>query len=157
MTLYELDERIENYEMEFDPDTGEWINENELNDLEMERDKKLESIGLYIKELAAEAEAIKAEIAKLTERMRTVVNKQKRLLDYLRKSLNGEKFKTARLLVSYRKTRSAQILDENIIPDEYKRFKTTSEPNKDAIKKAIDSGKEVPGAIVVENINMTVK
>ena len=57
MTIYEIDQAI----MEcVDIETGEIIDTEQLDKLQMERDTKLENVACWIKELTAEAEAIKA-------------------------------------------------------------------------------------------------
>ena len=56
MTIYEIDQSI----MEcVDLETGEIIDIDKLNELELEREKKLENVACWIKDLKAEAEALK--------------------------------------------------------------------------------------------------
>ena len=60
MTIYEIDQAI----MEcVDLETGEIIDTEQLDKLQMERDAKLENVACWIKDLKAEAEALKAEIS----------------------------------------------------------------------------------------------
>jgi hypothetical protein len=59
MTLYEIDDAILAC---VDPETGEIINPEALTALQMEREKKLENVALWVKDLKAEAEAIGNEI-----------------------------------------------------------------------------------------------
>lgn len=161
MNLYELDAALARYEMQFDPETGEWLNEDELTSLEMERDKKIENIALYIKNIAAEAAAIKTEIDNLTARLRSLVTKQKRLLEYLQSALHGEKLNTPRVAVTYRKSKSVEILDENAAPDQFVECKVERKPIKSKIKKYLEgidgSGQKVEWAKIVEKENMQVK
>lgn len=49
------------------------------------------------------------------------------------------------------------MLSLEAIPDEYKRTKVTVDADKTAIKKAIKSGMEIPGAEVIQKLNMTLK
>ena len=57
MKLYE----IENAILEcIDTETGEVIDIERLNELQMERETKIENVACWIKDLKAEAEAIKA-------------------------------------------------------------------------------------------------
>lgn len=57
-TLYEIDEEILNC---VDQETGEIIDPEKLAQLQMDFDKKVEGIALWIKNLLSDAEAIKAE------------------------------------------------------------------------------------------------
>ena len=61
MTLYEIDQAILDC---VDMETGEVIDSDRLDLLQMERETKLENVGLWIKDLRAEADAIKNEIQK---------------------------------------------------------------------------------------------
>ena len=58
MKLYEIDEQILGC---IDAETGEIIDADMLNALQIERDAKIENVALWIKDLKAEAEAYKAE------------------------------------------------------------------------------------------------
>ena len=51
MKLYEIDEQILNC---IDAETGEIIDADMLNALQMERDAKIEGVALWIKDLKAE-------------------------------------------------------------------------------------------------------
>ena len=93
MTIYEINEGILNC---IDPETGEIIDIDKLNELELERDAKIENVACWIKELKAEAEAIKAEKLALAERQRVAENKAESLKKWLAYALQGEKFKTAK-------------------------------------------------------------
>ena len=91
MTLYEIDKAIEDaFYSAVDPDTGEIINDEALealNELEEARNVKIENIALFIKNLDAEASAIKAEEERLRSRRTTTENRVKWLKDYLNNML----------------------------------------------------------------------
>lgn len=149
MSLYEIDQRIENC---FDPDTGE-IKED-LDALEIERAEKIDNIACFIKSLKAEAEAVKAEKANLYARQKALENKAERLQEYLQQSLQGEKFKSSRISISYRKSQSVKA-DTSLLPEKYTR--TYVEADKTAIKEELKQGKEVKGAELVTNVSMIIK
>ena len=68
MTIYEIDQAI----MEcVDLETGEIIDTEQLDKLQMEREKKLENVACWIKDLKAEAEALKNEKQALAERQKS--------------------------------------------------------------------------------------
>ena len=67
-------------------------------------------------------------------------------------------FEVGFLKLSTRKSKSVEVnIDTNDLPKEFKSIKVTEAPDKTAIKKAIESGKEVEGCRIVENINLAIK
>ena len=95
--LYE----IENAILEcVDLETGEIIDPEKLDALEMEREKKIESVILWRKDLLAEAEAVKKEADTLSKRAKSCESKAEQLKNYISYALNGAKFKTDRCSVS---------------------------------------------------------
>ena len=159
MTIYEINEGILNC---IDPETGEIIDIDKLNELELERDAKIENVACWIKELKAEAEAIKAEKLALAERQRVAENKAESLKKWLAYALQGEKFKTAKCSVSFRKTESVEVTDEGLSNlmkehDELLTYKAP-EPNKTAIKNAIkNDGLSVQGVRLECNTSTIIK
>ena len=153
MKLYEIDQAIMDC---IDMETGEIINEELLNSLQMERDVKIENVVLWIKELKAEAEALKAEKLAFAERQKVTENKMESLKKWLAYALNGEKFKTVRASVTFRTTDKVEIADIYKLDENYLRYKEP-EADKDAIKKAIKAGQEVAGATLVSSTSVIIK
>ena len=153
MKLYEIDQAIMDC---IDMETGEIVNEELLNDLQMERDAKIENVALWIKELKAEAEALKAEKLAFAERQKVTENKMESLKKWLAYALNGEKFKTVRASVTFRTTDKVEVADIYKLDENYLRYKEP-EADKDAIKKAIKAGQTVAGATLVENTSVIIK
>ena len=158
MTIYEINEQILNC---IDPETGEIIDIDKLNELELERDAKIENVACWIKELKAEAEAIKAEKLALAERQKVAENKAESLKKWLAFALNGEKFKTAKCSVSFRKSEVVEITDEglNNLMKEHDELLTykAPEPNKTAIKQALKDGLSVQGVRLGCNTSVIIK
>ena len=153
MTLYEINEQIAAC---IDAETGEVIDLDRLTELHMEREQKLENVALWIKELNAEAAAIKAEKDKLTERQKTAENKAERLKIWLSEQLNGQKFSTARCAVTFRKSKSVNVTDIWKLPEDYLRYSDPT-PDKKALKVALESGETIEGAEIVENVSTIIK
>ena len=153
MKLYEIDQAIMDC---IDMETGEIVNEELLNDLQMERDAKIENVALWIKELKAEAEALKAEKLAFAERQKVTENKMESLKKWLAYALNGEKFKTVRASVTFRTLDKVEIADIYKLDESYLRYKEP-EADKDAIKKAIKAGQEVAGATLVSSTSVIIK
>ena len=80
MTIYEIDQSIASL---VDPNTGEIGDYDMFCELQMEREAKVENMALWIKNLNAEADAIKAERDNLYEREKAARNKADRLKKYL--------------------------------------------------------------------------
>ena len=158
MTIYEIDQAI----MEcVDLETGEIIDTEQLDKLQMEREEKLENIACWIKDLNAEAEAIKTEKQILANRQKVAENKAESLKKYLAYALDGQKFSTAKCAVSFRNTESVEITPEGLEAlmkehDELLTYKAP-EPNKTAIKQAIKDGLNVAGVQLVQNISTIIK
>ena len=153
MTLFEIDEKIMDC---VDLETGEIVNEEMLDALNMERGAKVENICLWIKNLKAEAEALKAEKDAFAQRQKTAENKLNSLKRYISAYLEGTPFKTARVAVSFRKTESVEIADGTVLPDEYLRFKQP-EPDKAALKAALKNGAAIDGVSLVTDKSITIK
>ena len=158
MKLYEIDNAILDC---IDVETGEVIDTERLDALQMERDAKIENVALWIKDLKAEAEAIKAEKMALAERQRVAENKAESLKKWLAYALDGQKFSTAKCAISFRKTEKVEISDVGMIRlmkehDELLTYKEP-EPNKTAIKQALKDGLTVQGVQLVQNMSTIIK
>jgi hypothetical protein len=152
MTLYEIDSAIIGC---MDEETGEII-EGAMEELELDNIQKAENIALSIKNDAAMAKALKEEIDKLTQRLRTCnngIDSKKKYLPYL---LGDKKLKTARVSVSYRNSESVTIDDLGSLTEEYIRI-PEPQADKTAIKKAIKAGKEVAGAHIETSKSVIVR
>ena len=116
MKLYEIDAAIQNVldNMTVDPDTGEAkLDEEALAGLQMEREKKLEGVALAIKNMSAEAEAIRNEETALAKRRKALENKVESMKGFLRDALDGEKLKTPRVSVSMSAGRPSCKIDDS--------------------------------------------
>lgn len=162
MTLYEIDRAIEDtLLMAMDPETGEVKDLalfHEFEQLQMDREHKVENIGLYIKNLEADAAAIKAEAKNLTARAKAAENKAEHLRNYLQFCLDGQKFSSPRLSVSFRRGTKVEVDQNRLfeIPDDYLRYKDP-EVDKKRVSEALKAGEDIPGCALVENVSMIIK
>lgn len=120
MNLYQINSQIENFEFKFDEETGEVTNIDELNELKINKNEKIENIALFIKNLRAEVKALDDEIKVLEKRMKAKKNKIDNLSSYLEMALNGAKFETSKCNISFRKTSKVVIDDEQSFIDLFK-------------------------------------
>lgn len=155
MTIYNIEQEIMDC---IDEETGEIIDLDRLNALEMERDKKISNVACWIKDLKAEAEAIKAEKQALEKRQKAAENKAESLKQWLLFALNGEKFKDARCSISYRKSEQV-VFDDGFcfssLPAQFK--KVTVEPKKTEIKDYLKTGETIEGVELVESSNIQIR
>lgn len=163
MTLYEINSAIEaavNAVLNsMDAETGE-VDEayvHELEALQVQREEKLDNIGAYIKNLLAEAKMLKEEEAALKARREAKERKAESLKNYLASALDGEKFESARVACSWRKSEAVAVDDVDLLPDEYKVEKTTYTADKAKIKEALKAGTEVRGAWLETKNNLQIK
>ena len=155
-TLYELNEQLMNFEFEIDEETGEILNADALDQLELERDEKIENIALYIKNLKADADAYKKEKDSFYQKERASKNKAERLTEYLQNMLMGEKFKSTKVTISYRKSEALNIEDGAEVPAIYLK-EVTPQVDKIALKEAIKAGAIMDGISLVERQNIWIR
>ena len=161
MKLYEINAELEALLEQVDPETGELICDMEaLEALTIAREEKLEGLALAVKNYESDAAAIKAEEKALADRRKALENRADRTKAFLREALAGETIKTARVAVSYRMSKAMDLTPEflawAIEHDKYLRYKDP-EPDKTAITAALKAGESIPGAELVERVNMTIK
>lgn len=148
-----------------DLETGEIIDSARLDALQMERTAKLENVALWIKNLESDVEAYKMEMESFASRRKAAERKIEGLKTYLANALGGEKFSTTKCAVSFRKSQSVDIKDEQFFVtwamfNEREDLITTKEPvpNRTAIKQALKEGLDMPPEVVlVEKLNVNIK
>lgn len=153
MNLFQIDEEIMKC---VDMETGEIIDSAKLDELQMDRDTKIENIACWIKNLTADAEALKAQKQAFADRQKAAENKAESLKHYLSSYLDGQKFSTDKVAISFRKTSSVNVTDLMQIPEQYLKFADPT-PDKTAIKKAINDGVVIVGAEIVEGQSISIK
>lgn len=157
MKLYEIPNEITDL---LDPETGEITDEAALAKLLERWNNGIEWLALEVKNSLAEAEALKKEKEAFAKRQQTAENRAKSLKNYIAFLLNGEKFKTDRVQISWKKSEQVQTDAEFMLwakeHSAYLRFKEP-EVDKTALKEALKSGIEVPHAVLVENQNIQIK
>ena len=164
MRLYDIASGIEqliNQGFVFDEETGEILLEtDDLDAAQINFNDKLENCALFVKNLKAEAEAIKAEEKRLKERRESLDRKADRLSDYMlycMKMAGVTKQETAKAAISIRKSKRVVIEAAEAIPDQYCNVKTDITPDKNKIKKALQAGETIKGARLVEGENLGIK
>ena len=163
MTLYEIEDAILQC---VDQETGEIIDPEALTALQMEREKKIENVALWIKDLRAEADAIANEVKNLTARTKSLDNKITGLKNWLLFALGGEKLKTPRCNVYQTHNTKLNVIDEQSVvnyiqthyqePEQFLKF-SLPEIRKDAVKAELKAGKEIPGTALETTESVVIK
>lgn len=164
MKLYEIDNKLRALleATVIDEETGEILDgfdPEKIAQLNLKRDKKLEGIAIYIKELEAEAEDLKAEVKNLKERADRKLKKVESLKNYLSTSLLGNnqfKFETSKVALSFRKSEAVEA-NEDQVPKKYFKKKIEYALDKVGLKKLLKAGIKIKGAQLVEKQNLQIK
>ena len=162
MKLYEIKSEYENLlQAAFDcAEENEGVIPDDLADaleaVGSTYEEKIHNCLLYYKNQDAEETAIKAEAQKLTARATAASKRKLWMKKYLQSCCpEGVKLSFADSAMSWRKSKSVDIIDESKVPEDY--CKVIITPSKTAIKQAIESGVVVPGASIVEKLNLQIK
>lgn len=152
-SLYEIDQAIMSC---LDEETGEVLDLDRMNALQMEREAKIENVALLYKNVKADMEAYKAEKTAFAEKEQAAKNKLESLKNYLDYALQGQKFKSVRASISYRKSEVVDWDDVYKIDEDFVKYAEPT-PDKIKIKDAIKAGREVKGARLVERQSIQIR
>jgi len=163
--LYKLAEDLETaYQLlseSVDEETGE-INPEALDlliECKTSFEDKIAGLAEFIKRLKADYEAYKAEETRLCKYKKATEKKIDWLKGYIRDNIvkfGRDKLETTSCKVCLGTSSAVNVFCENEIPVEYKTIEETVKIDKKAISQAIKSGVEIPGAEIVENINVRI-
>lgn len=161
MNLYAINDLItQAFESAVDLETGEIVNAEAyeaLDSLQMAFDQKAEGILLWIKNLTAEAEALKKEKLAFAERQSAAERKAESLKKYISGVLCGNKFQTEKVSVTWRKSEAVEYAGNVYdLPEELLKYKEP-EINKTELKKRLKAGEVINGAELVHRNNMQIK
>ena len=127
------------------------INEEQLKE-------KAINYGYVIRSFEYDNDVIDAEIKRLKqlkEQKENAIYKLKNAVSKAMQLYGIEKIDSPTLKLSFRKSESIEVSDN--LDKKYLIEKTTLQPDKQAIKKAIKDGKQVEGAVLVTNYNIQIK
>lgn len=141
-----------------DEETGEILNADALHAVEAEASDKIEATALYLRELDAEAKAAKDEADRMIARVKSMQKRSDYLKAMLLDALHATgKVKTARVTVSIRTSKAIEVADGVTLPDAFVTVRTTTTPNKTALKEAIEAGAEIEGVRLVARESVQIK
>lgn len=153
MTLYEIDNAILDC---IDMESGEILDADRLEALQLEREAKIENVALWYKNELADAEAYKAEKSSFAEREARARKKAESLKAWLDRALAGQSYKSTRVNATYRKSEQVVVDDIYAVNEDYLKY---SEPTVDkvGIKQAIKAGLPIKGVHLEEKYNLSIR
>lgn len=163
MNIFQINKAIEEaIDKAIDVETGEILDFSELEELQLAKEEKIKNTALYVLNLRAEAKAVEEQEQKFKKRKNVLINKEKNLSEKIQFILNGETFNSPEVDISYHKSKAVVITDEQAFKDfeynpNYVKITTEINPDKIAIRQAIERGEVIPGCEIVEKQNMQIK
>ena len=159
-TLYDIANEFEkSLENLLDHDDLDLIKEIEA--IEGEFKSKSTNVAKYIRNLEHLASGIKEIESNQKKRRSALEKKIQRLKDYLR--INFEKTNTDRLesedivIAIYKNPIKVNVVDEDLIPEEFFNIKENKVLNKDMIKESLQNGNKIPGCELVQEKRVNIK
>ena len=161
MNLFKIAEALErcvklvsgNY---VDTETGEVIDKEAIESLEMERDTKIRNIACWIRNLDAEEKALAEQERIYRDRKNATHNKKEDLKEYLASFLAGKKWKNEEVNISWRKSEAVEVTDMKKLSSYYLRYREP-EVNKTLLKADLKAGVKLEGAVLTEKNNIQIK
>ena len=162
MNLYELTREFKSAmaNIVIDEETGEVSGFEAVDTLDTAFEDKAEAYAVTIKNLLAEAAALKNERDNMKAREDAAKRRAEVLKKHLADSMTAvgkDKIETAKAALSFRRSKQVSIVNDALVPDDLCVVKIDRKPDKTAIGKLLKSGEAVPGAELVENMNLQVK
>jgi len=153
-------QELENWMIENDTDEVPAHLDEALAINKDELDSKLKNYYFYIKEIEGKIQTIKDHVAQMNAKKKAYDKQIARLKSYVHTglSLYGETnksgnstYKTDLFKVTASNTKRLKIVDESLIPEVYKREVYTIKIDNTQLKKDIQNGAEIEGAIIDES------
>lgn len=162
MNLYELTREFESAmaNIVIDEETGEASGFEAVDGLDAAFEDKAEAYAVTIKNLDAEVKALKNERDNLKAREDATKKRMEYMKQHLADSMlavGKDKISTSKAALSFRKSTQVNITSDVMVPDDLCKVVIDRKPDKVAIGKLLKSGEAVPGAELVENMNLQVK
>lgn len=157
LSLYKIDEVYKKAlsELEAMDDLTPEIIADSLTLLKDDVEKKCLSVGAFIKNLDAEARAVKQAKDALADRQRSIENKAKRMREYLAAHLTGKLSDAQTTLTPLKGRVSYKVKDESLLPESC--FKIERKVVATEVKKMFDELPEGAAEKVIGNASVMIK
>lgn len=153
MSLYDIQQDILDC---INTETGEIIDAERLDQLQMEKREKVKNIALWIINLRGEAANSKEREAYFAQRRKRAEKKIEGLTAYLSGCLDGEKVKDDDFEIGWKQSQATEITDETKLPKQYL-IAVNPKIDRMAILKDLKAGVEIDGAKLVTKNNIQVR
>ena len=132
-----------------------------LEAIEGEFELKAVRVAAFAKQMEAEADAIKVVIEGMDKRRKALENRAKWLKDYVKtgmETLGYKKIESPWFVASIQKNpASVDVFDSEAIPEAFKHSVIEIKIDKAAIKTALSSGQNIPGAKLTNGTRLAIK
>lgn len=154
MKLYELTEQYNNALIVLnDTDLPPEVVQDTLEGLQGEVQEKGKNVAAYFQNLEADVEAMKSAEQRIAQRRKAIENRVRQMKDYLQRNMEESgitEISCPEFTVKLGKNpASVEVYEESSLPEKYVVTKTTTQPDKKALKEAIQAGEDVPGARLI--------
>ena len=124
--------------------------EDTIKLIEGDFEEKAINIVKVIRNKEPDISAIDEEIKRLQQMKKNINAKAENLKEYLRQNMEANGINKIECpifsITLKRAAASVKIIDENLLPDEYVTIKTSCQPDKASILKALKNGEQIKGA-----------
>lgn len=160
MNLYEIPFQIRQAleSVEVDEDSGEILGAEVLETLGEEAQKKILSTLAFVRELDSDRKALAEQISNLQKRKRACEKK----IEFLKnmclagmQAMSLKRLRDSQITGSIRTTEKTEIDDLDKLPAAFVR--TIREPNKTALKEALQAGEAIEGARLVKSESLSIR
>jgi hypothetical protein len=157
LSLYKIDEQYKQafQELEAIEDLDPQIIEDSLAEMKADLDSKCLAVAAFIKNMDAEAKAVKDAEDSLKARRTALGNKAKRMREYLAAHLPGKLSDAQSTITPLKGRESIKVLDESMLPDIC--FKIERKTVAAEVKKAFDELPEGAAEKITGNASVMIK
>lgn len=132
-----------------------------LEGLQGSLEDKAINVAKFFRNLEAMAGAIKEAEDRMARRRRAIEARVKGLKDYLKQNMDAcgiEKIESPWFVLAIQKNPAAvDVFDESAVPAEFKEEVVTVKLDKTGIKRALEAGVSVPGAVLTRGTRLAVR
>lgn len=163
MHLYELSREYQTILNDINQDGGDNspLILQRLDEIKAPLEQKVINIAKYTRQLENDAAAVKSEIERLKGMLASIQSREEQLYNYLETNMracNINRIDSPLFKVTFRKNPPrVEILNEDHIPDEYKKIKSEVVIDKEKIRDELKNGVVIPGTALIKAEKLVIK
>lgn len=132
-----------------------------LESLEFPLQEKATNVAKFMRNLEATAQAIKEAEQQMAARRKALENRAAAIKDYLKSNMLAtgiSKIESPWFRLSIQNNPPAvAVTDESLVPEDFKEIVETVKIDKTALKSALKSGEDIPGAQLVQGKRLVIR